>query len=201
MNLARTIDIALLLASICAGAAVAQLLPPAERPLAATSFTSSRRPATRDLPEGPQRCESLEEMRHRRLAAIERQNNELGEDIAALREEGFAAGALPWPWPDPPEPHMTPEAVEAALQHSRESRPDWEGWHASVDCSEYPCLLVYEADYDDLRSPPFAGFEGGYGAIFGIRRHIFHPLPKAGIPEDLKLRLDVRTSAFFEEDR
>lgn len=195
------LDIALLVAGIAAGVVLPWPFPPAGRPLASTSSTSSRPPAPGVLPEGPRRCDVLEEMRHRRLTAIEQQNNELGEDIAALREEGFAAGALPWPFPDPPEPHMTPEAVEAALQHSRESRPDWEGWHASVDCSEYPCLVLYEADYDDLGSPPFAGFEGGYGAIFGIRRHIFHPLPKAGIPEDLRLRLDVRTSALFEEDR
>ena len=201
MMRALGMDIALLCGGMCVGAAFVQLLPSVARPLESTPSSPAHPLALLDLPEGPQRCESLEEMRHRRLAAIERQNNELGEDIAALREEGFAAGALPWPWPDPPEPHTTPEAVEAALQHSRESRPDWEGWHASVDCTEYPCLVVYEADYDDLRSPPFAGFEGGYGAIFGIRRHIFHPLPKAGIPEDLKLRLDVRTSAFFEEDR
>lgn len=123
---------------------------------------------------------------------------ELQQELEALQAEGHRIGALPYPWPDDPPPHATPEAVQRALEQARaEGAERFEGWETEVDCSEYPCLVVYDGVGADLQDVPSPKFRYGYGAFMSStpwgQREIHYPLPEGGkMPKALERRLEAR---------
>jgi hypothetical protein len=123
--------------------------------------------------------------------------SELQEAIGDLEAEGRRVGALPWPWPEDPEPHMRPEAVQDALERAREQHPEqFEGWTSWVDCSEYPCMVISEGG-PELGLGPAPRFPFGYGTFSTMdstrHREARYPLEESGAwPEALQRRLEAR---------
>jgi hypothetical protein len=152
----------------------------------------SPRPAVaRPAPWDVQRCPEP--------VPLDEELSELQEAIGALEAEGRRVGALPWPWPADPEPHMRPEAIQAAWEEAQKLAPGWQSW---LDCSEYPCVVIFEGE-PGRGFAPMPEFPHGYGE-FSLRdpvrvRQARYPFEGSGsLPEALERRLEVRRAALME---